>query len=83
MAMKFGVRLDGFLYSTKGLVGGWSISDHELASVNNGIRLGSADSYIVVGKGDTEGTLEKYSIILDGKRGIISIKNQGTESAAG
>lgn len=83
MAMKFGVRLDGFLYSTRGLVGGWSISDHELASVNNGIRLGSADSYIVVGKGDAEGTLEKYSIILDGKRGIISIKNQGTGSAAG
>jgi hypothetical protein len=37
--------------------------------------MGSADSYIVVGKGDAAGTLEKYSIILDGKRGIISIKN--------
>lgn len=83
MAMKFGVRLDGFLYSTRGLIGGWSISDTELVSVNGGIRMGSADSYIVVGKGDETGTLEKYSIILDGKRGIIAIKNQGTESASG
>ena len=83
MAMKFGVRLDGFLYSTRGLIGGWSISDTELVSVNGGIRMGSADSYIVIGKGDEAGTLEKYSIILDGKHGIIAIKNQGTETAAG
>lgn len=84
MAMKFGVRLDGFLYSTKGLVGGWSISDTELVSANAGIRMSSqaGNSYIVIGKGP-DNDPKKYSIILDGEHGIISIKNQGTETAAG
>lgn len=82
MAMKFGVRLDGFLYSTRGLIGGWNITDTELVSVNAGIRMSSSSSYIVVGKG-TDDSPENYSIILDGLRGIIAIKNQGTETATG
>ena len=84
MAMKFGVRLDGFLYSTRGLIGGWNITDTELVSANAGIRMSSqaGNSYIVIGKG-SDNDPQKYSIILDGERGIIAIKNQGTETAAG
>lgn len=82
MAMKFGVRLDGFLYSTRGLIGGWNITDTELISVNAGIRMNSAESWIVLGKGP-DNALKNYSIILDGANGVIAIKNQGTETASG
>lgn len=82
MSMKFGVRLDGFLYSTKGLIGGWNITNTELVSVDAGIRMSSSNSYIVVGKGP-DSNLENYSIILDGKRGILSINNQQTNTSAG
>ena len=51
--IKFGVRLDGTLYSTWGQIGNWSITDSTLSNINDSIVLDSNGSQIVLGYGRT------------------------------
>lgn len=59
MSMKFGVRLDGFLYSTKGLIGGWSITPSSLSSTT---ETGS----IIIDAGNNEINIGNGAAILKG-----------------
>lgn len=77
--INFGVTLNGELYSQLGTIGGWKINQNQLYSSNGKMIFNSEQSVICVGDAtylgkDSNGKDQyAYSIMIDGKNGLMSI----------
>lgn len=86
----FGVRLDGTLFSDRGKIGGWRITDSLLVSykddievtINNGqVVPPTGIEYIALDSVNNQIRLANNQIVLDGQTGIIYVgsrKDNGT-----
>ena len=77
--INFGVTLSGELYSQLGTIGGWKINENQLYSANGKMIFDSEQSVICIGDAtyvgkDGNGKDQyAYSIMIDGKNGLMSI----------
>mgnify|MGYP003404410149 CR=1 FL=1 len=67
----FAVSNNGHLYSIKGTIGGWNITENDLTSSNGVIRLNSSLGQIIIGE-DDDGNA---AILIDGNTGIITLQH--------
>ena len=88
----FGVRLDGTLFSDRGKIGGWRITDSMLVNykddievtVNQGIATPSTGiEYIALDSVNNQIRLANHQIVIDGKDGIIYIGKYGNDITSG